>query len=217
MTRLNKGKGLQQWHYLVCSAAKTGAGCIYENIPYGQVENAFLENARRLIATAPTGGDKGKEIDAQVEETEAGLEGISAGLEKLLDAASVTPSSALTRRITEFKKEQDSLNDLLTELAERRAQTSGALVKSKLADLRAAVDAEPLNRTLLNTLLRQALSSVDVDSENGLLLLHWKHGGESEIGYSAKYYGFENETRRKSDLTNRANNRKRSTKKKIKR
>jgi hypothetical protein len=215
VTKLNKG-GEGKWSYLVCAAAKTGAGCIYESIPYGQVERAFLENAQRLFANAPTGGETGKAIDAEIAEAEGYVEGLSDTLEKLLDAAAVTPSVTLTQKIGELKKEQDKMDDLLTALADRSAQTSGALVRSKLADLRAAVDDEPLNRTLLNALLRQALTSVDVDSENGLLLLHWKHGGESEIGYSGKHYGFENETRKKPDLPIGARDRKRSkTRKKI--
>lgn len=210
MTKLNKGSG-GKWSYLVCAAAKTGAGCFYESIPYGQVESAFLDNARRLIATAPTGGDNGKEIDAEIARAEASLEGISAVREKLLDAASVVPTPELTRRLRDLKQEQETLDNALTELADRRAETSGALVRSKLADLLAAVEAKPLNKRLLNSILRQTLSSVDVDAENGMLLLHWKHGGKSELAYSGKAFGFENEKQRRPKPTIGANNRKRRT------
>lgn len=216
MTKLNKGSE-GKWSYLVCAAAKTGAGCYYESIPYGQIETVFLENARRLIANAPTGGDNGEEIDADIQRAEAALEGVSNVREKLLDAASVVPTPELTRRLVELKQEQAALETDLKNLAERRAETSGALVRSKLADLLAAVEEKPLNKTLLNSILRQTLSSVDVDAENGLLLLHWKHGGESELPYTAKSYGFENETGRKPGLTKGANEGKRSANKKIKR
>lgn len=64
------------------------------------------------------------------------------------------------------------------------AKIEDPAVRSTLTDLRAGVDVESLNRTLVNSLLRQALSSVDVDSANGLVLLSWKHGGFSELIYA---------------------------------
>ena len=214
MTKLNKGSG-GKWSYLVCAAAKTGAGCFYESIPYGQVETAFLDNARRLITTAPTGGDNGKEIDAEIARVEASLEGISAVRERLLDAAMDVSTPELTTRLRDLKLEQEALDDDLTKLADQRAETSGALVRSKLADLLVAAEAKPLNKRLLNSILRQTLSSVDIDAENGLLLLHWKHGGKSELAYSRKAFGFENEKQKKPKPTIGANNGKRSTRKRI--
>jgi DNA invertase Pin-like site-specific DNA recombinase len=209
MTRVNKGKGVTQWHYLVCTAAKTGAGCLYELIRYGQVETAFLDNVATLVRTAPA-GDNGKLIDKELAQIEASLEGMETVWEKLKSGLTHAPSAALAARIRDVEMERDALMEERDELMERRAETSGKLVRSKLADLKSAATAKPLNRTELNAMMRQMLSSVVIDSERGLLLFNWRHGGESELGFSGKYYGFKDETRKKPELTTGASNRKRS-------
>lgn len=183
MTRVNKGKGKTQWHYLVCTAAKTGAGCFYELVPYGKVEDAFLRNVDMLVATAPA-GDNGKQIDKEIRSLEAALEGGSTVMEKLLAAVTRSPSAALATRIRDLETERDAMTAQLEELQERRHETSGKLVQSKLAELKRLADAEPLDRTALNAIVQQTVARVDVDSDNGLLLFQWKHGGESEIVYA---------------------------------
>ncbi|MEX2109840.1 MAG: recombinase family protein [Gemmatimonadaceae bacterium] len=205
MTRMNKGKGLTQWHYLVCTAAKTGAGCLYELLRYGQVEDAFLRNVEYLVGTAPA-GDNGKQIDKDMAMIERNLEGLETMWEKARTSLVRAPSAALAAHIRDVEIERDTLVEQRDELLERRAETSGRLVQSKLSELRDAATAEPLNRTLVNSLLRQTISSVDVDSENGLLLFHWKHGGESELVFAMP----KEEKKVRPELTTGAEDRKRS-------
>ncbi len=185
MTRVNKGKrDGKQWHYLVCTAAKNGAGCLYELVRYDRVESAFLERVEALVFNAPA-GDNGKQIDRDIAEIEASELGMETMWEKLKAGLARTPSAAIAARIREVEMERDSLVEQRDELYERRAETSGKLVRNRLSELRKVATAKTLDRTALNAIMRQTVESVTVDSENGLLLFHWKHGGESEIVYAA--------------------------------
>lgn len=50
LIRTYKGKGSKGGAYLVCSAAKAGAGCKYETANYNHIEDAFIADLPRLIA-----------------------------------------------------------------------------------------------------------------------------------------------------------------------
>jgi DNA invertase Pin-like site-specific DNA recombinase len=212
MTRANKGgrrkqdgdKGAQSV-YLVCVAAKTAGGCKggYILVPYPRVEQAFLRDIKSLVASAPA-GDKAKGLDAEIENLESALLGTEDTLEAWLSAVGKAPSVALAKRIRELEADREEAKRSLDDLLERRETVSGKFVKSRLANLKAVATADPIDRTLLNTALRETVSSVEVDAEQGQLVFHWRHGGESEI-----VYGMEKQTQPKPTIG--ANNRKRST------
>lgn len=190
MTRINKGgSGRTPWVYLVCAAAKTGAGCHYEAQPYAPIEQALLMHGVPMVANAPTGAGN-DELDRQIEKAALGVEALDDHIGELLNSQMHRASPIVARRIRELEAHRDEAEKELDGLRARSVATSGLLVQSKIRDLIAALDTVPLNRTLVNTLLRQTFERIDVDIDNGTLLFTWRHGGESELPYNAKGYGF---------------------------
>jgi hypothetical protein len=186
LVRVNKGnsKGRSRGvSYLVCSAAKTGAGCIYETVPYQRAEDAFLTNVRRLVARAPAGDKNNRRLDKEIETLESSIYGTDDALDRLLDSLAASRSPAVERRIRELETELESLKAQLTQLYEQRADTAGPLVRSRLDDLLEAATTDPLNRTHLNALLRQNLSRIELNFDSQSLTLLWKQGGEGQVQF----------------------------------
>lgn len=183
MTLVYKGAPPKGGTYVVCSKAKVGAGCTYRAIRYDRVEQAFLEDAKRLVNTVPA-GDGYKEIDKELANVETVLEVIPDQIENVLDAIQKRGSAALSERLRVLEASQEEMRLQRDTLLERQAEAAGALVAHKVDDLETALAQKTLDRAGANTLLRQLLSSVTVDYENGRLALSWKHGGESEVVYA---------------------------------
>jgi DNA invertase Pin-like site-specific DNA recombinase len=183
VTVVNKGSGPKGGRYLVCAKAKIGAGCKkYRSVRYEQVEDAFLRNADWLLGTVPAGDDGG--VDEELERTEANIAGVEDEIERLADAVQMDPStSTLPQRLRAMEDELEALQRTQRELLQRQAEVAGPLVDRKLADLRAALEAETLDRARVNALLRQLLKSIIVDYRSGQIVFQWKHGGESEVTF----------------------------------
>lgn len=193
VTRVNKGRGLKQWHYLLCRSGKNGNGCRSKVVPYAQIEGAVLNNVDWLLDNVPSNNRaKARALDTQIRQAQANLEACDDGLANLLEIAKTAPSASLTRNIRDVVAEQAELSATLADLSEQRALTSGALVRSKLKDLQAVLSEEVLNRTKLNAILRQLLTSVELNAEEGRITLNWKHGGFTAITFrdTAEDFGF---------------------------
>ncbi|HEX5439170.1 MAG TPA: magnesium chelatase domain-containing protein [Gemmatimonadaceae bacterium] len=183
MTRVNKGEPPKGGAYLVCTRAKTGAGCKYRTFRYDHIERTICDNAAWLLGTAPA-GDKGEDLDRELERVDGNIAGIEDGIARLIDVIQGGGSSSLTARIRALEDEREALTKRRDELEARQALRQGALVRHKLADLDGAMRADTLDRTAVNALLRQVFSGITVDAQRGTLMFAWKHGGESEIPFA---------------------------------
>jgi DNA invertase Pin-like site-specific DNA recombinase len=183
LLRVNKGATLV---YLVCAAAKTGAGCVYETVRYTQVEDAFIAAIPRLVARAPAGMKHTGKIDKEIDALEAEIFGTEDALEKLLDSLAASRSAAVARRIRETEVELDALRLSLTDLERRRADAAGPLVRSRMDDLEKAVTMKTINRTHLNALLRQNIERIDLDFDDRSLDVYWAQGGSARVIYGMK-------------------------------
>jgi len=179
-TRVTKGPGGGR-PYLVCARAKAGGGCTYHAAPQEAVESGFLRDAGWLLGTAPSGDEA---IDQELAEAEAALEAVREQIENLVDAIATRPSPALTARLHDLESDAEGMEKLRGTLQDRQATASGPFLHRKLADLSAALDAEPLDRTKINALLRQVFSRVVVDHRRGKLVFAWRQGGETELVYA---------------------------------
>jgi DNA invertase Pin-like site-specific DNA recombinase len=184
LVRVNKGTRNRPLASLVCSAAKVGAGCVYESATYQQVEDAFLRDVPRLVARAPV-GNSNKKLDKEIDSLEASIEGSSAALENLINSLAISRSAAVEARIREVEMQIDADRLTLAELERKRADASGPIVQSRLDDLLEVAETEPLDRNRINALLRQNLSRVELDYDTRSLLLTWKQGGEARVIYGA--------------------------------
>jgi hypothetical protein len=98
--------------------------------------------------------------------------------------------------LRELEAERDTLLVEQRELTARREATASPVFRRRLADLEAACKAPEIDRTAVNTLLRQVISAVEVDPDARALSLHYKAGGRSEWvrwDESAAAYGFAQE------------------------
>jgi DNA invertase Pin-like site-specific DNA recombinase len=169
---------------LVCYRAKTGAGCAYRSVDYGQVERALRSQIEQAVASAPAGSDA---MDEAIEQSEGSIRGCEAMLDELLDAVAggaLQRSPAVAQRIRETEAELEALRERHNELLRDAAAHMGPMVARRLEALRAALSGDgELDVVRANTALRQTVSSVLVDHEAGQLVLMWQHGGQSLIQY----------------------------------
>lgn len=187
MTRVSKGpKGGKP--KLVCSRAKTGAGCIYHGISVERVEQALADNADWVMAHVPGGNDA---LDTEVEQHRTGLEVLQEQIGNVLEAiASGASGPAINIRLRELEDAKDDLEHRLAELEAQQSAETGKLVERRLFDLLDALTERsweewgPEDRRRANACMRQVLRAVVIDYRTGYLELHWKHGGFSSVFFS---------------------------------
>jgi DNA invertase Pin-like site-specific DNA recombinase len=183
VTLTNKGKPPKGARYLVCTRAKSGAGCTYQAVRYDRIEKAFIESAPMLVGTMPA-GDKGKGIDGLIAQTETNLEAIAESIENLISAMERGARSVSTAaRLRELEVEQVDLRSSLSLLIAKREAASGARVAQRADELEVALRALPVDRTIANALMRQVFAKVVVDYVGGCIDLTWAHGGESRVTF----------------------------------
>jgi DNA invertase Pin-like site-specific DNA recombinase len=186
MTRVYKGKRGGR-PYLVCTKAKAGAGCVYKTVPYQQVEDAFLAGASWTLAHCPGDSPEGQQADDDLDAIETAISVTEDSIENLLDALQASTGikqPALLQRLSFLQEQLDAMRKEREALQQKAASMAGPLLMKRLDALGNALERQPLNKTEVNTLLRQLLSDVVVDYNTGLLILRWKHGGESDRTYA---------------------------------
>jgi DNA invertase Pin-like site-specific DNA recombinase len=182
MTRVNKGEGGGR-PYLVCAKAKVGAGCRYRGVPYEQLEEAFVSNKNRVIATAPAGG--GGDLDERLNKLDGNISGVELAIENILHGMERGTSGLIERqRLRELESELEQKERERADLFREQAEVAGPLVLQRLNALEAALREPAIHRTKVNVLLRQLFTAAVVDYRRGQLVLHWKHGGESDVMFA---------------------------------
>lgn len=183
MTRVNKGTRAKAGKpYLVCAKAKAGAGCTYRAVPLHQIEEALRWHPADIVDGAAAVSD-GSDLQGQRLEVWTAHSLEAEALENLLDMAARAPSAALSQRIRATEARMDELKRKERELEARIAATHGSLVQRRLEQVKQALEADPLDVGKANVALRQVLSKVIVDYNEGALLLNWLHGGVSRVAY----------------------------------
>lgn len=189
--RVNKGDPPKGRPYLVCSQARAGAGCKYEQARYDHLEELFLLQAGELLHKAPSGDQDQPDLDEKISKLEAALGELDDRIGRLLDSIEAGSSEAASSRLAELERAKEEAEEDRKQLLDRKAQTMGKAVGRRIADLWALLidsEGEPrdpatLKREQVNALMRQLFASVTVDYDEGLLRLAWAHGGESSIFY----------------------------------
>ena len=160
MTRVTKGSRARP--YLVCRAAKSGAGCNYEAVRQDLVETELRKALPRIRPLV--GNDREKAL-AEIEELEFELRSVSDKIGNLVHEISIAPSEALRSALAECEDEEGGLEAALHDL-QQRVKPSMLLDKN---ELKRAATLEPQE---LNVLLRQVFKHVEVS--NGGLKVRWK-------------------------------------------
>lgn len=181
MTRVSKGATSRGGKpYLVCRAAKAGAGCRYRATKLPQIEEALFQNVGWLIATAPSGDET---LDDQIAQIEAGISVLSEQITTLVGELATRPSPAVRAFLAEQEAALEALREDERKLAELQDATSGPYLQRRQSDLLDAVEATPRDPALINALMRQVFSQVVVDYRTGQLVFEWRQGGTTSVTF----------------------------------
>ena len=183
MTRVMKGGSSRAGKsYLVCAKAKAGAGCTYRAVPQGTLEAALVDRLGVLIAVPPE-GDHGAADRAAALRVE--LAALDSAIRNLVDALAGQPSPALRAKLAALEADKVTLEAALERAGKVSAAADPIHRSRRVADLRAAVEAEPMDRAKVNATLRQCFEAVTVDYRAGWLLFAWRQGSIGTIPYAA--------------------------------
>ncbi|WP_205478559.1 recombinase family protein [Sphingomonas arenae] len=186
MVRVNKGSakkgGLPK---LVCSAAKTRAGCRYVSVDVRLTEEALLSGWGWLFANVPADDPSGA-LNAQHDDLDAAIAGTEDHLADLTGALERAPSVAAARSVAKVEAELRTMRTALVELEERKAMADRCLIVTRLAELHDLLEDQERreDRTTVNAALKLSFAGVVVDYTTGRLRFQWRQGGEAELVYA---------------------------------
>lgn len=181
MVRVNKGSRKKAGKpYLVCTAAKVGAGCEYHQVRLEYVHDAILENAEELVASLPSPSE---DLQVQWERMSGELVGLEDATERVVEAIAVAGHSpALLERLRTLEGELEAARTRREALAGEIAATLTNRVQNVAdGEFLTAVQSGEVGR--INAALRQLFTHIVVDYRTGKLVAHWKHvpGEVSEL------------------------------------
>jgi len=175
MTRVSKNKA-KGWVYLVCTKAKSKAGCQYKAVRYDAVEQAVLERGTDLFLDLPSSG--ASDLDNQLQSIEEHISDLSERGKNLLDELAMNPSPSIRDRVRTLDQEIEVARTERTAIKEMMAQSSGPLIAQRVERAKEALTATSVDRTTINRTLRELFSEVVVDYKTGFLELQWHHSNE---------------------------------------
>ncbi|TDQ82022.1 DNA invertase Pin-like site-specific DNA recombinase [Dongia mobilis] len=185
MTRKSHGKkhGKYGNPYLVCNRAKTGAGCVYRSVVLSEVERCLVDRARQLRETMPAPAQREGEIDDELDSLEMAIAGAEENIDVLLDQLTHTSSPSIRERIRSLESAIGLNKARRDTLLTARAQASAPTLIKRVDNLVSLLVSASLDIPATNHQLRQLVEGVEVDWRWGKVVLHWHHGGTSELQY----------------------------------
>lgn len=182
MTRVTKGNGSKGGHpFLICTRAKTGAGCQYHAVRYEVVEQTILKSYESILGDMPS---PDASIERALRDAEATVSDLADRLDGLMRLLERRPSDTLARRVAELEANLKEAQAERDEVLTRASQAEGKVLKLKAQALGVAIRARPVNRERINAALRELLDGVVVDYRTGYLEFRWRAGGESSVMYA---------------------------------
>ncbi len=182
MTRVIKGGKRKHPPSLVCVKAKAGAGCSFRSAKLPDIEQAFAENVSHFRAPPLAEADLATEIEG----TENALYEVRKEIRQLVRAIKMRASEALSKELAELEAHAEKVKADLEALRLRAAATESRVVALRSKRVADAIGG-PVAVT--NAALREALESVTVDYDEGVLKLKWRHGPLTEIRYGPGRWG----------------------------
>ena len=190
MTRVSKGGSTKSGKpYLVCAAAKAGAGCTYKAVSLTDVETALVLQRERLIGEIPAPVNDGGDLRDELASLEAALAHDAEDIRNLAAAIARGPSVALRKALDDAEADHESVKRKRDDIQRRIAATQTPMLRHRFKMLNEALSAEPLDVGAANLALRAALSRVVVNYADRVnqLEMHWLHGGVSTLVYGSPF------------------------------
>jgi hypothetical protein len=190
ITRISKGQAKGRYVYLLCSRANMKAkGCKNLPVSYTSVVERLCECIEGLVEDAPKGKNTA-EIDRQVEDLKAVVDGQELHVSNLADLAAEERNSVAARaRLREAEAELREAEAQLRTLVAQRDTLTTASVKARLQAVKDALTASPINVAAANQALRQAVRCITVDPETATLSLTWHHAPDEtqEVSFYSRH------------------------------
>lgn len=180
-TMIRTSKGPRAKPRLVCSQAKSGAGCEYRSVLMADVESALTERGKEIASLAPA--PDAAAMDA-LRNAEAAHGALSDRLEELLNLLERVPSDALAARVAALEVELKAAAAVLHEAEEAARDAETRLNTIKSGVLGGALSARPLDVAKANAALRSLVKRVDVDPGTGTMAVRWHLGGETTVAFA---------------------------------
>ncbi len=179
MTRVSKGSRKKAGKpFLVCTKAKTGAGCVYLGVPIEDVEKALLKDHEQIIREMP---HQDADTESELQDAQTLVDALEFKVGGLLDLLERRPSDSLAKRVASLEVQLKDARQVRDEVASKAQQTEKQIVQRKADNLAVAMRAKPLNRERINAALRELLEGVTVDYTSGHLRFHWRAGGQTAL------------------------------------
>jgi len=180
MTRISKGSRTRSGKpYLICTRAKTGAGCSYHVVPLAPIEETLRREASAIVGTAPSGNTEAEEA---LERIDAALMGVEEQIERILDAIQYGSTSYRTTRLAELESTAATLKSEREEHSATAAATTPEALSKRLAELEQALSEGTVAEA--NAALRRVLKHIEVEPTQGSMALGWKQGGYTSLMFA---------------------------------
>jgi DNA invertase Pin-like site-specific DNA recombinase len=189
MTRLSKGG---RWVYLVCTKAKAGAGCEYHAVPYETVEQGILKGVDKVEHECPTGNPEMDAVGHQIDAMDEQVSVLQDEVGRLVTYAGRSRSPAIAQQVVELERAIDDTRKRQRDLGRSLSFALPGRIGARLGAFREAckalehgdgADADGALRGAVNAALRSLCGSVEVDYQQGVLVLHFLHGGAVGVTY----------------------------------
>jgi DNA invertase Pin-like site-specific DNA recombinase len=182
MTRVSKGSGVKSGKpKLVCTKAKSGAGCQYRSVPLEDVERVVRGNIEPLLAMPPLVDESAED---QVQSARAALDVVEDELARTVRLAAEHPMRSVLERLEALEQDREELKGRISDLEESAIHTDYAAVSYRADNLRKLLKDSPTDTARINAGLRSLFDRVVVDYTTGLLRFVWKSGQESTLMFA---------------------------------
>jgi DNA invertase Pin-like site-specific DNA recombinase len=168
--RIAKG----QYTYLVCDRAHQHAGCRYLAVRYEHVEAPFVQRLKWLQQWAPRGKDTA-EIEAEMERLEVNIDEGWGITRELAHEAAEQKTDVARRILHDAQVELAGYEEKLKQLRARRDTMSSPAVLRRIGAIHQAATRKPMVVQEINKALKQAVSKIVFDPEEGGLTVWWHH------------------------------------------
>jgi uncharacterized protein (UPF0335 family) len=182
MTRVSKGNALKGGKpKLVCTKAKTGAGCQYRSVVLEEVEQALRNHIEPLLAMPPLVDEVAED---EVQRARTSLEVVEDELAKMVHLAASHPMRSVLERLEALEQERDEFRERIADLEGAAIHTNYAAVAYRADNLRRLLKDSPTDTARINAGLRSLFDRVVVDYTTGQLRFVWKSGQESSLMFA---------------------------------
>lgn len=186
MTRVHKGKRSRP--SLVCTRAKSGAGCAYRSVPYQAVQDALLAKLpERLEAREGVGA--GEDLYLAIQGAEELADKLRARAARYLDNLGVEHSPAIVRRLRETEGDLEEAERAFRELQERQEAATGLTIGARVSRALEALQPpeDPPDIAQVNRALRSLFTRAVIEWRAGMIELEWTHGGSLVLPYTTTF------------------------------